>query len=596
MAKSIRRLLRIFELAYGPKLNLLKSKLLGIGVKDNRVQDWARTLNCTCDSFPTTYLGLTLGFPRNSDDLWAPILIKFQTRLSGWKGKLLSFGGLSSKLNKQIVNFLWGSSTGKTIHWVSWDKICVLKLYGGLGFFDLTLRNQSLLNKWVIRFGTEDGCLWRKVVVAKYNFESSSLLPDVLSPRNTSWVWRNIAKPLSSADDFLIMNLRFKVGDGNHVNFWPDSWTDVPSLKLAFPNIFDVALKKSGKINAFGSMVNGHWTWKIELRTIIFYREPSIWDNFWNTINRAIDRGSTKDRLIWLRSPDGIYSPKSYCVNAATSGLEKDNIWNLVWAKIAPPKVEAFVWKVILKRVPVLWELSKRGVPNLDSSTCFLCKEEIESAAQLQFRGQRIRLAAMEELMSKGMRNAKQAFLSGCSAGGLASILHCDEFRNMIDVSGGHTLRSLYSGVVGLQCFFPQNVISNVQTPLFILNAAYDSWQIQSSIAPPSANPHGRWHDCRLNHAKCSASQIRFLQGFRTQMLNAIKWFSMSRQNGLFINSCFAHCQTERQDTWFPGNSLRIRNKAIATAVGEWYFDRAGVKVIDCPYPCDNSCHNLVSG
>ncbi|KAE8734553.1 Pectin acetylesterase 6 [Hibiscus syriacus] len=252
-------------------------------------------------------------------------------------------------------------------------------------------------------------------------------------------------------------------------------------------------------------------------------------------------------------------------------------------------------------------------------------------AAQLQFRGQRIWLAAMEDLMSKGMSNAKQALLSGCSAGGLASILHCDEFRNMfpttskvkclsdaglfldaIDVSGGHTLRNIYSGVVGLQgvrhnlprmctvhhdptsCFFPQNLISNVQTPLFILNAAYDSWQIQSSIASPSADPLGLWHDCRLNNAKCSASQIRFLQGFRIQMLNAIKGFSMSRQNGLFINSCFAHCQTERQDTWFAGNSPRIRNKTIATAVGDWYFDRAGVKVIDCPYPCDNSCHNLV--
>ncbi|KAK6242895.1 hypothetical protein QUC31_009304 [Theobroma cacao] len=296
-------------------------------------------------------------------------------------------------------------------------------------------------------------------------------------------------------------------------------------------------------------------------------------------------------------------------------------------------------------------------------------------AAQLQFRGQRIWLAAMEDLMSKGMRYAKQALLSGCSAGGLAAILHCDEFRNLfprttkvkclsdaglfldaIDVSGGHTLRSLYSGVVGLQgvqhnlprictnhldptsvlspflflsgsylirvikkkhhvisthifllysvltclklpslqCFFPQNLISHIQTPLFILNAAYDSWQIQSSIAPPSADPHGYWHDCRLNHAKCSASQIRFLQGFRTQMLNAIKGFSMSRQNGLFINSCFAHCQTERQDTWFADDSPEIRNKPIAIAVGDWYFDRAGVRSIDCPYPCDKTCHNLV--
>ncbi|CAL0300161.1 unnamed protein product [Lupinus luteus] len=253
------------------------------------------------------------------------------------------------------------------------------------------------------------------------------------------------------------------------------------------------------------------------------------------------------------------------------------------------------------------------------------------TAAQLQFRGERIWWAAMDELKSKGMVSANQALLSGCSAGGLATIIHCDEFRGLFprttkvkclsdaglfldspDVSGGHTLRNFFSGVVNLQgvqknlplsctnhldptsCFFPQNLIGSVRTPLFILNTAYDSWQIQSSLAPPSADPHGNWRYCRSNHAKCTGSQIQFLQGFRNHMLNVVKGFSRSKKNGLFINSCFAHCQSERQDTWFADNSPAIGNKAIALAVGSWYFDRAPVKDIDCPYPCDNTCHNLV--
>jgi len=36
--------------------------------------------------------------------------------------------------------------------------------------------------------------------------------------------------------------------------------------------------------------------------------------------------------------------------------------------------------------------------------------------------------------------------------------------------------------------------------------------------------------------------------------------------------------------------------QAIALAVGDWYFDRAGEKAIDCPYPCDNTCHHLIFG
>ncbi|KAL4643355.1 hypothetical protein ACB092_02G086300 [Castanea dentata] len=252
-------------------------------------------------------------------------------------------------------------------------------------------------------------------------------------------------------------------------------------------------------------------------------------------------------------------------------------------------------------------------------------------AGKLYLRGQRIWLAAMEDLMSKGMRYATQALLSGCSAGGLASILHCDEFRGLfpwttkvkclsdgglfldtIDVSGRRTLRTMFRGVVWLQgvqkslprsctnhlnptlCFFPQHLIADIKTPLFLLNAAYDMWQIQASLAPPSADPHGHWHACRKNYAHCTLSQIQFFQGFRNQMLNAVKGFSSSNKNGLFINSCFAHCQTERQDTWFAQKSPHIGNKGVAESVGNWYFDRAEIKAVDCPFPCDKTCHNLV--
>ncbi|CAO2838337.1 unnamed protein product [Amaranthus hypochondriacus] len=251
--------------------------------------------------------------------------------------------------------------------------------------------------------------------------------------------------------------------------------------------------------------------------------------------------------------------------------------------------------------------------------------------AQLYFRGQRIFSAAMEELKSLGMRYANQALLSGCSAGGVASIFHCDEFRALfpghtrvkclsdaglfldaLDVAGHRTMRKVFGGVVRLQgigphlprtctsrlspimCFFPHRLIADVKTPLFLVNAAYDAWQLQASLAPASADPHGYWYQCKLNNIHCNGQQIRFLQGFRGQMLGAIKRFGKFRKNGYFINSCFAHGQIERQDTWLAPNSPHIGNKGIAESVGNWYFDRAETKIIDCPYPCDRTCHNMV--
>ncbi|XP_072975535.1 pectin acetylesterase 12-like isoform X1 [Typha angustifolia] len=257
--------------------------------------------------------------------------------------------------------------------------------------------------------------------------------------------------------------------------------------------------------------------------------------------------------------------------------------------------------------------------------------EGYNAGAGIYFRGQRIWLAAMEDLMAQGMRFANQALLSGCSAGGLAAILHCDEFRALfprrtrvkcladagmfldtVNIAGGRSLRSFFGGVVHLQgsarnlprtctsrmdatsCFFPQNVVDNIQTPLFLLNTAYDVWQIQQSLAPKTADPHGFWQGCKMNHLRCNANQIQFLHGFRSQMLNAVRGFSKSRQNGVFINSCFAHCQSERQDTWYASNSPLIGNKRIANAVGDWYFDRSEIKDIDCQYPCDGTCHHLI--
>ncbi|KAM7274991.1 hypothetical protein ACFE04_016857 [Oxalis oulophora] len=238
-----------------------------------------------------------------------------------------------------------------------------------------------------------------------------------------------------------------------------------------------------------------------------------------------------------------------------------------------------------------------------------------DEAAELIFRGQRIWSAAIQVLMDKGMKNADQALLSGCSAGGLASILHCDEFAaffpsttrvkclsdagfflDATDVAGGHTLRKYYEDVVTLQevqknlpasctsemdptlCFFPQNVVSNMKTPMFLVNAAYDVWQVHQSLMPSSADPKGFWRACRDDKQKCNSTQIQFLQDFRNQMLDVLKKFSMSDKNGLFINSCFAHSQVQRQELWFTNDSPRIGNKRIAEAVGDWYFEREAMK------------------
>ncbi|CAL1373828.1 unnamed protein product [Linum trigynum] len=260
--------------------------------------------------------------------------------------------------------------------------------------------------------------------------------------------------------------------------------------------------------------------------------------------------------------------------------------------------------------------------------------EAVDPATNLHFRGARVWLAVIEELLAKGMRNAENALLSGCSAGGLATIMHCDSFRallpmgtkvkclsdagyfiNVKDIAGAAHIQAYFSQVVSLHgsaknlplsctgslspslCFFPQNVIQQVRTPVFLLNAAYDYWQIRNILAPADADPSGSWNACKLDISNCSPLQIKTMQAFRMQFLKTLMSKSgNSTARGLYIDSCYAHCQTEFQETWYMADSPVLGRTKIATAVGEWFFDRSPFAKIDCPYPCNPTCHNTASG
>uniref|UniRef100_A0A453GWH2 Pectin acetylesterase n=1 Tax=Aegilops tauschii subsp. strangulata TaxID=200361 RepID=A0A453GWH2_AEGTS len=95
---------------------------------------------------------------------------------------------------------------------------------------------------------------------------------------------------------------------------------------------------------------------------------------------------------------------------------------------------------------------------------------QAQDGTTLYFRGLRIYEAVIDELMEKGLANATQALFTGCSAGALSMMLHCDDFRARFpqevsvkcfadagffldekDISGKRSLWSLYDRVIHLQ-------------------------------------------------------------------------------------------------------------------------------------------------
>ncbi|KAJ0052338.1 hypothetical protein Pint_02628 [Pistacia integerrima] len=280
---------------------------------------------------------------------------------------------------------------------------------------------------------------------------------------------------------------------------------------------------------------------------------------------------------------------------------------------------------------PDFYDWNKIKVRYCDGASFTGDVEAVNPATKLHYRGARVFVAIVEDLMAKGMKNAKNAVLSGCSAGGLTSILHCDKFRglfpmstkvkcfadagyfiNVKDVSGANHIEKFYSEVVATHgsaknlpayctsklkpelCFFPQHMAREIATPIFIVNAAYDSWQIKNILAPGVADPHGTWHSCKLNINNCSPTQLQTMQDFRKQFLIALTGLGNSSTKGMFIDSCYAHCQTEMQETWLRKDSPVLENISIAKAVGDWFYDRSPFHKVDCPYPCNPTCHNRI--
>nr|GEZ82562.1 RNA-directed DNA polymerase, eukaryota [Tanacetum cinerariifolium] len=192
--KGIINILQCFFLASGLKINIQKSQVLGVGVPSSIVMQAASSIGCGVLHKQFRYLGVMVGECMSRHNAWASTVDKLRSRLFKWKMKTLSIGGRLTllklvlgasplynmsifKVPKGILNsmeairskFFNGMepSTNK-ITWAAWNKVLASKENGGIGVSSYHALNHALLLKWVLRFISQDGPLWFRVIKALY--------------------------------------------------------------------------------------------------------------------------------------------------------------------------------------------------------------------------------------------------------------------------------------------------------------------------------------------------------------------------------------------------------------------------------------------
>jgi hypothetical protein len=264
---------------------------------------------------------------------------------------------------------------------------------------------------------------------------------------------------------------------------------------------------------------------------------------------------------------------------------------------------------------PNFYNWNRIMVRYCDGSSYTGDEEKVDPVTQLHFRGARVFNAVIEDLLTKGLKNASNVLLSGCSAGGLASVLHCDKFRTLLPPSvnvkcvadggyflhkkhgyGGYELARMFRRAIKLHgsaknlpksctskmksslCFFPQYITPHIHTPLFIINSAFDPYQVRDLVASrQSTSPGGSWFECQFDVNKCSTNQLGLLLDFKTMFYEEISKGLRSNSKslrGMFINTCHTHCQSQLQEKWLGSRTAKIDNKSISEAVGDWFYER----------------------
>ncbi|GJV30039.1 RNA-directed DNA polymerase, eukaryota, reverse transcriptase zinc-binding domain protein [Tanacetum coccineum] len=346
------RIFQIFHLASGLKINIHKSNIYGIGVSEEDVHRMASNTGCSAGSFPFTYLGLSIGSNMSLTANWKTLVDKFYSKLSSWKSNLLSYGGhftlikavlgslgiyylslfkvpeaILKTLEKSRASFFWGSSQ------------VIRALHDSEGGFD------------------HNGCkfkgIWSRIVDSSNYLHSSSILPSD--------------------------SIRFQAGCGSLTRFWKDIWLGNSPLYTRFNRLFRLDQEKNCRI--VDRIVDGQWSWNWSCNTLGVCNTAYL--NSLLLESSELDIYEATDKCVWSLAHDEAFSAAALRRRIDDHILPSLDI-KTTWDKTLPRKVNIFMWRLKLDRLPHRLNLSSRGI-EIPEISCPSCSGNVESNQHIFF-------------------------------------------------------------------------------------------------------------------------------------------------------------------------------------------------------------------
>uniref|UniRef100_A0A803QR35 Reverse transcriptase domain-containing protein n=1 Tax=Cannabis sativa TaxID=3483 RepID=A0A803QR35_CANSA len=291
-----------------PALFILAADLLSRLIMDFNATGLIKGIKVSRSAPPVTHLMFADDSKRTRDFRF--LVKKVQTRVEGWKARLLSKAGRAC-LVQSIGNSLsiYAAAAERTIHTIDWSSLYKSKYHGGLGFRQTKDINKAFLLNWGWKLIMDPSSLWCMTMKEKYLKESSFW--DVQFKTTDSRLWKAIVK----ARPLLSEGMCRRIGDGRSTSIWFDSWVPIgnhqPSLKL---NVTQGA-------NLVRYFINDDQTWHVARIRPWFDSTDAI-----NILNIGLPATKQEDSWQWLGEKRELSHPCAI----ETAMVGKMRKWNLL--------------------------------------------------------------------------------------------------------------------------------------------------------------------------------------------------------------------------------------------------------------------------